>query len=629
VLPRSLLSPRVAHLLLALLCGASQVMCAYAAAPPVPVPRLQAGIPLVPRAELLEDRTGQLDLAQARAASGWRLTAQSSFVFGFSRSAFWVRWHLHNASPSEQDLVVDLGNARQDHISWYVFCGEGPVPVQTVHSGDRLPFSQRPLPTRRFALPLRMAPGEDLELMVRLASHDGLFEAMPVRLVPRDEFLADEEEQSLAVTLYHGGLLALALYNMLLYVATRERAFGLYVAYLLSLLLWNFTFQGYGFKHLWPDSMAFNNNVLTVGAAWAFGIFGFFTVEYLKLRDSVPRWVLRINQALAWANMAVVVPAAADFYALGAGIGQATGIAVAVASLSTGIWLLHRGQRQARFFVLAFSALGVGASAYILQVVGAVPANVFTTWGLQVGSGFEALVLALGLADTMNTLKAEKIEAERRARQVQEAANQQLEVQVAERTRALERANQRLHALAVTDALTGAFNRRHFNDFCRTALAQRPRSQPLAFCMFDLDHFKRFNDTHGHQAGDAALRAVAAAVQAEFKRASDVLFRLGGEEFGVLFSAATQAQAVAFVEQLREAVLAQDVALEGSPQARMTASFGVCWWDVEGEGTLTPEAMYAAVDKALYAAKAAGRNCVRLGSRPGSGATEAMGAGSR
>jgi two-component system, sensor histidine kinase LadS len=569
-------------------------------------------MPLVPLAELLEDRSGGLGMQQARAAPDWRPQDQAALAFGFSRSAYWLRWRLHNTGVDAQDLVVDLGNARQDHISWYVLRGSGEVPAQAVHSGDRLPFAQRPLPARSFAMPLRMAPGEQVELVVRLASHDGLYEAMPIRLMPRELFLAEEESQSLVVTLYHGGLLALALYNLLLFIATRERAFGLYVGYMLSLLVWNFVFHGYGFKHLWPESMAFNNNVLTVGAAWAFGIFGLFTVEYLKLRDSVPRWVLRANQVLAWANMAVVVPAAADFYALGAGIGQVTGIAMAVVSLSTGVWLLSRGQRQARFFVLAFSVLGVGATAYILQVVGAVPANAFTTWGLQVGSGFEALVLALGLADTMNTLKAEKIRAERRARKVQEVANQQLEAQVADRTRALEHANQRLQALAVTDALTGAFNRRHFNDLCAAALQQRPRKEPLALCMFDLDHFKRYNDTYGHQAGDTALRAISHAIQARLKRSGDTLFRLGGEEFGVLFCAGSQALAVAFVEQLRQAVLDQNIAHEGEPKGCITASFGVGWWHDCDDGALTPDAMYVAVDRALYAAKAAGRDCVQV-----------------
>lgn len=576
-------------------------------------------MPLVPEAELLEDRSRNLDITQARSARDWQPQTRSALVFGFSQSAFWVRWRLHNTSADPQDLVVDLGNERQDHVSWYLFRGPGDAPAVVVHSGDRLPFAARPLPARDLAMPLLMQPGEQVELMVRLASHDGLYEAMPMRLIPRDLFFAAEEDESLVVTLYHGGLLALALYNLLLFVATRERAFGLYVGYMLSLLLWNFTFQGYGFKHLWPESVVFNNNVLTVGAAWAFGIFGLFTVEYLKLRESVPRWVLRANQALAWLNIAVVLPAAADYYALGAGIGQATGVSMALVSLATGVWLLWRGQRQARFHVLAFGVLGIGATAYILQVVGAAPANAFTTWGLQVGSGFEALVLALGLADTMNTLKAERIQAERLAREAQEVANHRLEAEVTERTKELALANQRLHALAVTDALTGAFNRRHFNDCCTTALEKLPRGEPLVFCMFDVDHFKHYNDTYGHQAGDNALRAVSAAVQAELAATGDALFRLGGEEFGVLFSAPSPTQALAFVERLRQALLARMIVHRGNPSGLMTASFGVGWWQHNDAGRLTPDVMYVAVDHALYAAKAAGRDRVQLADRNGGG----------
>lgn len=607
--------------MLALLCviGLDGALhCVLAAPPPVAIAQLQANVPLVPLAELLEDRNGSLSVANARAAQAWYRPDQAALAFGYSRSVFWLRWQLLNTGVAAQELVVDLGNARQDYVDWYVFRGSGTAPVQVVKSGDRLPFAQRPLPARSFALPLRLEPGEPIELVVRLASHDGLFEAMPVRLMSADLFLAEEERQSLVVTLYHGGLLALALYNLLLFFATRERAFGLYVGYLLSLLLWNFTFQGYGFKHLWPESMAFNNNLLTVGAAWAFGLFGLFTVEYLKLREFAPRWLLRANQALAWINLAVVVPAAADCYALGAGIGQVAGVAMAAVSLSTGVWLLCRGLRQARFFMIAFSILGIGATAYILQVVGAVPPNALTTWGLQVGSGFEALVLALGLADTMNTLKADKIQAERLARQAQEASNQQLEAQVAERTMALEHANQKLHTLAATDALTGAFNRRHFNDVCATELAHRARIEPLAFCMFDLDHFKRYNDTYGHQAGDTALCAISAAMQAELKRAGEALFRLGGEEFGVLFSTPSDTLAEAFVEHLRQVVFALNIPHAGNPRGRMTASFGVGWWYDPGDGGPTPDAMYAAVDRALYAAKAAGRDCVRLAPHNGS-----------
>jgi len=598
--------------------GYSALVClalaAHAAAAPAVLRTTphEDGRPVTSAGEIREDRSGLLDLpAVLESTAGWKAGDPAGLVFGFSKSVYWVRWRLVNDAAAPSDLVVDLGNPRQDYVDWYLL-RDGGTRIEVIRSGDRRPYRERPLATRNFALPVALRPGEEVALYVRLASYDGLYEAMPVRLYSRAAFLAEADRENLVLSLYHGGLLALALYNLLLFAATRQRSFALYVGYMLCLLLWNFTFRGYGFQYLWPDAMAFNNNILTVGAAWAFGIFGFFTIEYLNLRESVPRWVLRLNQVFAWLNMAVVLPAAADFYALGAGIGQVTGIGMAAVSLATGVWLLRRGLRQARFFVLAFALLGVGATAYILQVVGVAPPNLFTTWGLQVGSGVESLILALGLADSMNVMKAKMLQAERRLRESQESRNAELNQRVVERTRELEVVNARLAELSVTDELTGALNRRQYNEVCARALAGRQRVAGLAFCMFDIDFFKLFNDRYGHPAGDAALRAIAAAVRADLKRTGDELFRLGGEEFGVLFSAPTAMLAQEFVERLRAIVLGLAIAHDTNPTGFVTASFGVGWWGREAVASLTPEAMYAEVDRQLYRSKSGGRNRVSL-----------------
>jgi len=138
--------------------------------------------------------------------------------------------------------------------------------------------------------------------------------------------------------------------------------------------------------------------------------------------------------------------------------------------------------------------VSVGALSYVFQILAVLPTNWFTTWGIQIGSAFELLLLALGLADSMNTLRAQKITAERQAREAQEALNASLAQQVNERTEALELANRRLHDLAITDELTGAFNRRHFSAFCGAALTHRDRNEALAFCIFDIDCFESYND---------------------------------------------------------------------------------------------------------------------------------------
>lgn len=597
------------------ICGLGAGMYARAESPastPLRITGAETGVLLTPSAQVLEDPSGKLDLDRVRmTASGWRAGPEDALVFGFSRSAWWVRWQLENTGEQPARMAVDLGSPRQDYIQWFVLRSGGHV-VEESAAGDRLPFAQRALPTRNFALPLTLAPHERVEMYVRLASYDGLFEAMPLRVLSLDSFFAEGKTENLLFTIYHGGLIALALYNLLLFIATRERNFGLYGIYLLSFLTWSFTFRGYSFEYLWPNAPAFNNDILTVGAAWTFGTIGLFAIAYLRMRETVPRWLLRLNVTLVVLNLLVTVPALLGYYALGAGIGLVTGCAIALVTLGTAIWLLSRGSRQARFFVIAFATVSIGAGAYMLQIVSVLPTNWFTSWAVQIGSAIEVLLLALGLADSMNILKAEKLEAERAAHEAQQVANVRLEQQVIERTQAVELANRRLRELAITDELTGAFNRRHFNELCNEALTHRRRTDPLAFCMFDIDHFKAFNDTYGHQVGDTALRDIARAVQGELRRSGDVLFRLGGEEFGLLFAAASPEMAKQFIERLRATVHRLGVPHTASATGTITASFGVGWWGAGVVYRLTPEQMYATADAMLYQAKEAGRDRVEL-----------------
>lgn len=173
--------------------------------------------------------------------------------------------------------------------------------------------------------------------------------------------------------------------------------------------------------------------------------------------------------------------------------------------------------------------------------------------------------------------------------------------------RALEAANRQLRDLAIVDALTGAFNRRHFNEVCQSALADVQRGQAVALCMLDVDHFKAYNDHHGHQAGDAVLIALAQALKAVLRRSTDALFRLGGEEFGVIFSAPSPEAARQFVGQLAAAVHALALPHARSPLGIVTASYGLAWWGAP-TATLTPQTMYGEADAALYEAKRAGRD---------------------
>jgi diguanylate cyclase (GGDEF)-like protein len=168
----------------------------------------------------------------------------------------------------------------------------------------------------------------------------------------------------------------------------------------------------------------------------------------------------------------------------------------------------------------------------------------------------------------------------------------------------LHRARRKAEAEALRDPLTRLANRGHVNLFLETAIGAAERGGSLAIVLMDLDHFKRINDKHGHSAGDATLVAVAQVLKTHTRR-SDLSARFGGEEFiAVLTGAGGVAGAKVFAERVRDAV--RRIPFEWGP---VTVSVGVAGYE---PGMHTSDPILAAADRALYAAKAGGRDRVVL-----------------
>jgi diguanylate cyclase (GGDEF)-like protein len=160
----------------------------------------------------------------------------------------------------------------------------------------------------------------------------------------------------------------------------------------------------------------------------------------------------------------------------------------------------------------------------------------------------------------------------------------------------------RLLEQAITDPLTGAFNRRHMSARLREALAAgRPPAQPSSLLMIDVDHFKKINDEHGHDAGDAVLKGLVSVVRSRARK-TDLLFRMGGEEFVLLLPDTTEAEAVTLADDIRGAIAGSPL-LEGHT---VTVSIGVGPADPRD----SVDSWLKGTDAAMYMAKESGRNRV-------------------
>ena len=187
-----------------------------------------------------------------------------------------------------------------------------------------------------------------------------------------------------------------------------------------------------------------------------------------------------------------------------------------------------------------------------------------------------------------------------------------------EQNRALVRQCARLHVtvsrlerLAYVDGLTGLANRRFLDEALDLEIRRATRTRlPLALVLCDIDHFKRYNDSFGHQQGDNVLALIGGTLRSSLRRAGDIAARFGGEEFALLLPNVGVMDALAFAEQVRRSVIRMRLnPPPTSPPGKLSMSLGVTTYH-SGAAHRRIDLVQAA-DIALYRAKAAGRNCTR------------------
>ncbi len=263
------------------------------------------------------------------------------------------------------------------------------------------------------------------------------------------------------------------------------------------------------------------------------------------------------------------------------------------------VLLLDASEKDAVEF-LAHGARHSGLSAYLRKPYEP----------LQLRLTVEGLLLQYRLARKnerlLYTLQDQKRELE--------VCNHNLEARIRERTMALEEANRRLSQLAVTDGLTGLFNHRYLQEHLVLEVERSLRTGiPLGMLMVDVDNFRLYNNRFGHQTGDEVLRRVARLI-GEHRRVNDVVARYGGEEFALLLINADHRVAANIGERLRARVCAEPFPQNHEmPGGMLTISVGVASCPTDAT---TAASLLAAADAALFRAKHAGRNQVRVSGEP-------------
>lgn len=614
-----------------LACGAAVAAWAQAPGerPDFPTVALTDNTPgrleLSPHLAYLEDPGRKLSLDQASGPlQTWVGMDRTSPNFGFTDKAYWFRFALDNRTGKTQQRLLELPRAFIDDVR--LFHLQDGLLLTKYALGDEQPFAQRVVQHQNFVMPLTVAPGVH-QIYLRLAS-SGTIEA-PLRLWEPAAFHATAAKEHLLAGAVLGMLVVMIVYNLFIYLSTRDINYLYYIAFVASYLMFWSTLWGYTFAYVWPKEIRWNSIAVPVFIATGGVAACLFADSFLKLR--------RFSRPAHWGVLGLAGISALLFvgafvlpYPLIIRVTSAMILVVSVVALVCGYWRWWTGARFARFYCLSWTSVFVGVSVLTIGKFGLLPANFWTDNASQIGMLLLVLLLSFTLADRINTDRSLRINAQavalahaHKARASQKAlidstaqANRELESRVLERTNELHDAleklqtvNAQLQRLSNTDALTQVGNRAYFDEALKTEHKRASRQkQPLALLLFDIDHFKSTNDTWGHPAGDACLRYLADFLRSKVLRAGDVLARYGGEEFVVLLINSTLGDALDVAEELRAEIATLEIPIEGR-NLRITASFGVA--SAIPASQTSAATLVADADKALYEAKHHGRNCVR------------------
>ena len=614
VAPHPALGPGCLLILLLLLALLAHPACAQGDPAPLLLDGREDGLDLQRHFSLLRDPGARLAPEQVpqQAANFVSIHQRNDLSLGYSSDAVWLRLTVRAPAEHGGDWRIEFGYPPLDRVELFSFGADG---LHYQVAGDTLPLQRRSLAHHAPLFAVTLAAGEQRTLYFRIRSAGSL--TLDARLWEADRFAQYSTRSTMLKSLYFGVLLALAGYNLLLFFALRDSSFLAYVLFAACFAASMLGFSGLGAQYLWPQGGEWGNRGLPFFLALTHASAALLSRCFLDTARYTRTWDRLLNLDIAVQLMvtlgAVLLPLTLIMQTL-----SLSGVANLLLLLACAIDCVRRGLPTARLYAVICLLLLGGAVLLALRNFGLLPSNPLTVNALQAGSTVAMLLLAFGLAARVNELKrlkvvaqASALAAQRHSLQALQEQERLLEQRVAERTEALAAANERLRELAMKDTLTGLANRMALRQHLEQAWQRaRRRREMLALIVIDLDGFKPVNDTYGHEAGDQLLEQVAHRLQ-NSARATDLVARLGGDEFVLVCESIGSAeQAEALAERILDTL--------GLPfflheqEIHIGASIGISF----GLGCSTGDDLLREADLAMYQAKAAGRNCVRLGRQP-------------
>lgn len=355
-----------------------------------------------------EDPTKMLTIDDVtKPGSPWKESPRHTPNFGFSTSAYWFAFRVKNTRP-ERKWVFSIRYPLFDDVRLYA-PRDGTLDL-IYHTGDMLPFHNRPILDNTFTVPLHFDDRNEITFFVRIST-ESAFNCI-FSVMEEGRFHDIRAREKLVYGLYFGILLVISLYNLLIFIKVRDKNYIFYIMFVITHGLFQMSFHGLSMEYLWPHSPIWNNIALNFFGGQSI----IWTVLFAKYFLETGRTAPRLDKALLFFIIPGGVQMLTSFflpYSIPARIGTMTLIPFPVLLWLSGFIAYRSGFRQARFYLLAWSVYLAFVVVWALSRFALLPTSIISEYGMQIGSAIEAVLLSLALGDRMNILGEEKILAQR------------------------------------------------------------------------------------------------------------------------------------------------------------------------------------------------------------------------
>ncbi len=356
--------------------------------------------------------------------------------FGFSQSAYWLRLNTINTYEHHVYWYLEYDYPPLDRITLYIPAEHG---YETVETGEKYPFRQRAIRYRSFVFPIHQPPGE---CTYYLRVETGGLPAVRLTAWSPGVFDIKKEKELFYFCLYYGVMLGLMFYNIFIFLSVREMAYLYLVFFILSVFFFSLVRNGLAMQFLWPESVWWNSKCHLVsvfmGIFWA----NAFTRVFLNTRQVIPYADRLIRYLMILGLLGGIASFFLSYHHM-VMVSALFVIASCAMMILTGLLSSLKGSRSAFFYMLSWTFFLMGSLLFALSFFGTLSKHLLSEWSYQASSLILLILLSLGIADRINTMRRERI----RALMALQNAKKELETRVRERTSALRKSEERYRTI--------------------------------------------------------------------------------------------------------------------------------------------------------------------------------------